>query len=71
MKFTTFAIAALASVASAEFNLHVAANKLQCISLSDPAESRVAVHGLTKDVSLEDLEIIERAPLLLTTVSAY
>jgi hypothetical protein len=53
MKFAAFAIAALAGIAAAEFNLRTAANKLQHPSWSDPAEARVVIHGLAEDASLE------------------
>jgi hypothetical protein len=69
MKFTTatiLAIASLASVASADSNLRAAANKFLQSSSTDLADARIVIHGLTKDASPEDLEIIGKS-----AVAAY
>jgi hypothetical protein len=61
MKFSSaIVIAAVAGVASAEFNLRAAVNKFTSSSSNEPtnAEVRVSIHGMKGDASAGDMEII-------------
>jgi hypothetical protein len=71
MKFAVATLATLPSASPAsEFNIRVAANQLLGTKSSNPAEAQVTVHGLLRETTVEDLNIISKS-IVAAYNSAY